>query len=439
VTILKSKFQWKDVITGDVAAPERNSLVGGPFGSNLVSKDYTKTGVPVIRGQNMGSGRWIDGEFAFVSSEKAQELSSNIARPGDIIFTQRGTLGQVAIVPDSPYSQYIISQSQMKLTVNRLEADPLFVYYIFTTQEQQDYIKSHSIQTGVPHTNLGVLRKTPLKLPPLETQKAIASVLGALDDKIELNRRMNRTLESMARAIFKSWFVDFDPVKANVEGRSLEGLSADVQKMFPSSFDGDVPTGWESRGLDGIAYFLNGLALQKFPPTGDNDLPVIKIAQLRKGDTVGAAAANSSLPLEYVVEDGDVLFSWSGSLEAVLWTGGRGALNQHLFKVESQEFPKWFYYLWIHEHLAEFQRIAASKATTMGHIQRKHITQAGVFIPNREALEFGDEIIAPLVEQIVSNSLESRTLAETRDALLPKLLSGEVRVDDAEQEIGVVV
>ncbi|MEK7360547.1 MAG: restriction endonuclease subunit S, partial [Pseudomonadota bacterium] len=195
---------------GEIASPARNALVGGPFGSNLVSRDYVDAGVPVIRGQNMGS-RWVSGEFAYVTDTKAASLNANLARPGDIMFTQRGTLGQVSVVPAGKFDRYLVSQSQMKLTVNRKLADAMFIYYVFSTAEQQDYIRQNAIQTGVPHTNLGVLRGTPVPLPPIDEQRAIAHILGTLDDRIELNQKMNETLEAMARALFKSWFVDFDP------------------------------------------------------------------------------------------------------------------------------------------------------------------------------------------------------------------------------------
>ena len=240
--------EWISCVVEDIAAPTRNALVGGPFGSNLVSNDYTEFGVPVIRGQNMGFGRWVSGEFAFVSEEKAQELSANIARPGDIVFTQRGTLGQVAIVPRDSYSRYVVSQSQMKLTVDPQKADTLYLYYYFTSPEQQAHIRQNSIQTGVPHTNLTILRDTPVVLPPLAEQREIARILGALDDKIELNRQMNATLEATARAIFKSWFVDFDPVHAKANGEQPVGMDAETATLFPNSFEesalGLIPAGW---------------------------------------------------------------------------------------------------------------------------------------------------------------------------------------------------
>ncbi len=424
---------------GDVAAPSRNALVGGPFGSDLASKDYVPNGVPVIRGTNMGHGRWVDGEFAFVTPKKAESLSSNCAKPGDIIFTQRGTLGQVALVPEGGADRYLISQSQMKLTVDAEKADALFLYYVFTSAEQQDYIRQNAIQTGVPHTNLGILRNTPLKLPRLAEQKAIAAVLGALDDKIELNGRMNATLEAMARALFQSWFVDFDPVRAKLDGRPPAALAPATAALFPEHLEetalGHTPKDWEVRSLDKTAHYLNGLALQKYPPGDGPTLPVIKIAQLRKGDSIGADRCNADLPPNYIVQDGDVLFSWSGSLEVELWCGGCGALNQHLFKVTSPEFPKWFYYLWTLYHLDEFRLIAADKATTMGHIQRGHLTAAKVLIPPRPLLDAMTHTMSPLIDQLIANRIQSRTLATLRDTLLPKLLCGELSV--AERGNGV--
>ena len=259
--------EWRDVTVGGIAGSMRNALVGGPFGSNLVSGDYVSFGVPVIRGQNLGA-RWIAGEFAFVSDAKAKSLEANIARPADIVFTQRGTLGQVSLVPNDPYERYVVSQSQMKLTVNRQLADPLFIYYVFSTVEQRDYIRQHAIQTGVPHTNLGILRATPVPLPPLAEQRAIAHILGTLDDKIELNHRMNDTLEATARALFKSWFVDFEPVRAKAEGRDT-GLPKPFADLFPDSFEdselGEIPKGWD---VGHVGDYMINLDSKRIPVPG---------------------------------------------------------------------------------------------------------------------------------------------------------------------------
>jgi type I restriction enzyme S subunit len=306
------------------------------------------------------------------------------------------------------------------------------------------YIKAVHTGTSIPHISGGQIASYPILVPPRNEQRAIAHILGTLDDKIELNRRMSETLEAMARALFQSWFVDFDPARAKMEGHwrkgeSLPGLPAHLYDLFPDSFEkselGEIPRGWQVQGIDEIANFLNGLALQKYPPGDGATLPVIKIAQLRKGDTDSADRCNTSVPPEFVINDSDVLFSWSGSLECILWAGDRGALNQHLFKVTSTQFPKWFYYLWVHQHLASFRRTAAGKATTMGHIQRHHLSDAKVVVPNSEVLGMADKIIAPIIGQVMQHRVESRTLATLRDTFLPKLITGELQIKVANDSI----
>lgn len=291
--------------------------------------------------------------------------------------------------------------------------------------------------SAIPSTSREDFYSLPVLLPPVPEQRAIARVLGTLDDKIELNQRITASLEAMAQAIFKSWFVDFDPVRAKADGRQAAGLDADTVAQWPDRLEeselGEIPLGWEAKPLDAVADFLNGLALQKYPPTDNEWLPVIKIAELHRGVTEASDRASSAIEPRYIVRDGDVLFAWSGSLEVCIWCSGTGALNQHLFKVTSDRFPKWFFYLWIRHYLPEFQAIAADKATTMGHIQRHHLTQATVLVPPMELIEAMDKVISPLVERQITNRLESRTLAQIRNALLPKLLSGEVRVKNAEE------
>lgn len=290
-----------------------------------------------------------------------------------------------------------------------------------------------------PSLNRNNLYPVTIFVPRPFEQKCIADLLSSLDDRITLLRETNATLEAIAQALFKSWFVDFDPVRAKAEGLEPDGMDAATTALFPDSFEeselGLVPRGWKVRSLDSIANYLNGLALQRFPPTDDSWLPVIKIAQLRKGDTVGADRAGRNINPEYIIQNGDVLFSWSGSLEVVIWCGGEGALNQHLFKVTSKDFPKWFYYLWTRQHLTDFQNTAASKATTMGHIQRKHLTEAKVVVPPAEVLRIAGVMIEPLLERWLVNAEKARTLTQLRDTLLPRLISGQLRLPEMEASV----
>ncbi|AGH49427.1 Putative Restriction modification system protein [Sphingomonas sp. MM-1] len=295
--------------------------------------------------------------------------------------------------------------------VPKTELDMRWLYYAI------QHYKLGEIDDGspIPSTTRAAVYVRELRVPSPEEQRAIAETLGVLDDRIANLHQTNATLQAIAAALFKSRFVDFDSMAPEDMQESELGL---------------IPRGWSVRSLDSIADYLNGLAMQKFPPESDTEfLPVIKIAQLRAGNTNGADKASTKLKPEYIVEDGDVLFSWSGSLEVEVWTGGRGALNQHLFKITSREVPKWFYYYATRQHLANFRTIAASKATTMGHIQRGHLNAAKIAVPPPDEMTRHDAVIAPLFKQTINNALQARTLAKLRDALLPRLLSGQLRVN----------
>ena len=426
----------------DVASPARNALVGGPFGSDLVSKDYVSSGVPVIRGTNMGHGRWVDGEFAFVAPAKADSLSANCARPGDLIFTQRGTLGQVALVPSNGFDRYLISQSQMKLTVDKAKADALFLYYVFTSAEQQEYIRQNAIQTGVPHTNLGILRNTPLTLPTLAEQKAIAAVLGALDDNIELNQRMNATLEAMARTLFQSWFVDFDPVRAKLDGRPPVGLDPATAALFPDSFQdsplGHIPTDWNVSTIGAKLTTVLGGTPSRAKPEYWTDGTV---AWINSGKTnefriiepsewiTSEALANSStkrLPCRTTV-----LAITGATLGQVSITEIECCANQSVVAIlASKEFPTEFIYPWIEENIEKL--IASQTGGAQQHINKGNVDELVLLCPDKRVVGEYLSKVKPLFDGIAANCFQSRTLATLRDTLLPKLLNGEISIPTVE-------
>ena len=391
---------WQEVKLGQVLG--KSGYIRGPFGSALRRNELQPSGIPVYEQQH---AIYDDRTFRyFIDDEKHKELYRFTVKPNDLIISCSGTLGRVSIIKENDPTG-IISQALLLLRPDTRLILPKFLYYFFRSPKGFQSIVS--VSSGSVQVNIAKrsdVENVRIDLPPLSEQRAIAGILGALDDKIELNRRMNRTLESIARAVFRQWFV------------------------------GGEEKDWEEKPLDEIASFLNGLALQKYPAEENGEyLPVIKIAQLRKNDTTDADTASPNIPGEYIVDDGDVLFSWSGSLEVVIWCGGKGALNQHLFKVTSQNYPKWFYYLWTKHHLPEFRLIAAGKATTMGHIQRHHLHQATVITPPEKELKEMDKVMSPILELIINNEKESCTLASLRDSLLPKLMKGEVRVKEIEK------
>lgn len=366
-------------------------------------------------------------------TEAAVTDGARLADVGDVLMLVRGmTLHND--VPVGVVMRPMTFNQDVKGLRGKGGADTRFISYWLVGNKWKLLAAVDEASHGTGRLQTEVVQAMEVALPSLSEQRAIASVLGALDDKIEQNRRTAQALEKLTRAIFRAWFVDFEPVKAKAAGAThFPSMPQPVFDALPTrlvdSAIGSVPEGWGVKPLANVATFLNGLALQKYPPRGDaDDLPVIKIAQLRKGSTEGADLANGDVPEQYVIGDGDLLFSWSGTLEAEFWFCGKGALNQHLFKVTSNEYPSWLCLLWIHQHLPWFRTIAAGKATTMGHIKRGHLTEAKVVIATSQVLQAANERIGPLYELYAQMMLESRKLAQMRDYLLPKLLSGTVRV-----------
>lgn len=438
-------IEWRDLSLGDLFKVKH----GFAFKGEHFTDEPQKT-VLVTPGNFAIGGGFQDEKRKYYCGPVPEDY---VLQPGQIVVTmtdlskQSDTLGYAASIPNDS-NVWLHNQRVGLLEFKPDEKTvPRFIEYLLRSHEYRSWIVGSATGTTVKHTSPGRIENFKIRIPPYAEQRAIAHILGTLDDRIACNRQMNESLENMARTLFKAWFVDFEPVRAKldgswVNGESLPGLPAHLYDIFPDrlvdSVLGELPEGWEMSSLDSIANYLNGLALQKFPPESETEfLPVIKIAQLRAGKTTGADKASGQIKPEYVVRDGDVLFSWSGSLEVEVWSGGRGALNQHLFKVTSDRVPKWFYYFATRHHLPNFRSIAADKATTMGHIQRKHLTEARIAVAPPESMKRFDAAIAPLFEQVVSNALQSRSLVQLRDSLLPKLISGELRVPDAERIAGV--
>lgn len=303
----------------------------------------------------------------------------------------------------------LVSTGFAVITVDKEKANSDFIYYYLTQNDVTETLQAIGEQStsAYPSIKPSDIENLEISLPTLEEQEVIAHTLRSLDQKIEVNREINHHLEELAQAIFRSWFIDFEP------------------------FDGIKPSDWEIASLTDIADYLNGLAMQKFRPEKDeNSLPVLKIKELRQGafdKTSDICSAN--IKPEYIINDGDVIFSWSGSLLVDFWTGGIGGLNQHLFKVSSQNYDKWFYYSWTKYYLQEFINIATDKATTMGHITRSSLENAKILIPNAKDYEMISSILVPIYDDIIQNRIASRKLAQLRDEILPKLLSGELSIN----------
>lgn len=215
-----------------------------------------------------------------------------------------------------------------------------------------------------------------------------------------------------------------------------KNLYEQAQAIFDQEFLGfeSLPYGWVESNLLEVADYLNGLAMQKFRPKDyEIGIPVLKIKELRQGSCdTNSELCSPSIKPEYIVEDGDVIFSWSGSLLVDFWCGGTCGLNQHLFKVTSQKYDKWFYYSWTNYHLAKFVALAADMATTMGHIKREELAKSEVLIPSEEDYNRISQLLAPIYDLIIANRIENRKLAELRDSILPQLMNGDIDVSEVQ-------
>lgn len=397
-----------------------------------------ESGYPMASVKDMGESELDLSSCRKISKTDFEELVRQDCKPkvGDVLIAKDGSyLKQIFDVKNE--QDVVILSSIAIIRPNKQSVTPRFLKYVFKNPTFQEMVSNNYVSGAViPRIVLKDFCKIPFSLPPLDVQKRIAGILGALDDRIDVLRRENVVLEQMAQAVFQSWFVDFDIVRAKAAGTPESEvcekyhITPELYALFPSALTPDnLPLGWEKKSLPKIATYLNGLPLQKFPPKNENEfLPVIKIAELKARSTVGADKASTDIDSKYIIDDGDVIFSWSGSLAIDIWCCGKGALNQHLFKVFSNDYPKWFYYLWTRKYLFQFQQIAAGKATTMGHIQRSHLEEAKANVPSEKILEVTDKIISPLIEKIIENSKQIRALSATRDALLPKLMNGEIEV-----------
>lgn len=358
--------EWKECMLGDAITLQR--------GFDLPSNDRKKGSVPIYSSSGL---------TGFHSEAK-------IEGPG-VITGRYGTIGEVFFSTENFWPL------NTTLYVKDFKSnDKKFVYYLLKNFDFEEF----SDKSAVPGINRNHVHESLIVLPPLPEQRAIAGVLSSFDDKIDLLRRQNKTLEAMAEALFRQWFIE------------------------------EADESWEERPLSAIAVFLNGLACQKYPPENDVDkLPVLKIRELSGGISEDSDWATSAVDQDYLVDFGDVIFAWSASLMVKIWDGPRCVLNQHLFKVTSEVYPKWYYYLWCKHYLAEFISISTSHATTMGHIKRGDLDAVMVLDPGKYELNRMTRIIEPVLDKSISNAKQIKQLESLRDTRLPKLMSGEVRVD----------
>lgn len=381
---------WKTFTIGEIA-----EVIGGGTPSTDIS-GYWNGDISWITPKDLSNfkQRYIKRGERNITKHGLENSSAKLLPKNTVLLTTRAPIGYLAIAENE-----VTTNQGFRSLIHNEKTTSDFLFYLL--KNNINVLKGHSSGTTFGELSGSVLKSLKFNFPSLPEQKAIAKIISDLDAKTELNNQMNKLLGAIGQTLFNHWFVT----------------------------NKEIPKGWETKSLDEIAEFLNGLALQKYPAQdGEEFLPVIKIRELKNGISSQTDKASFDLPDKYVIKDGDILFSWSGSLEVVVWTGGEGALNQHLFKVSSEKYPKWFYYYWVKEFLPDFKKIAEGKATTMGHIQRHHLSQSKVLVPDTECLNKMNKVMSPLLEKIILLGIQSKILSNIRDQLLPQLMSGKIRV-----------
>ena len=415
---------WPEVTVDDLKAPLKSAIAIGPFGSRMKSDVYVREGVPVIRGTNISAGRSFVGDLVFVSRELADDLRSSNVYADDLVFPHRGAIGEVGIVPQGEPERWMMSTSLMKVTVDPNVADPMFIYYFFRSPFGRHELLRRSSSVGTPGIAqpLASLKSVRLRLPPIDTQKAIAGVLGSCDDLIENNWRRIEILEEITRLIYREWFVHF-----RYPGRE------DVR--FVDSDLGSIPEGWSVSTLAGLASYINrGIA-----PKYDEDSSSVVINQrCIRGHRVSlefSRRQTKKVPEEKLVKKGDVLVNSTG-----VGTLGRVApvrvefddttVDSHVTIVRPQGGVDTHYFAELVLSLEPLFESMGTGSTGQTELSRARIGESQIVLAPQGIRDAFGDLVQPMSQLSVNLLHQNRALTEARDLLLPRLISGELDLSD---------
>ena len=352
-----------------------------------------------IRVRDINSGSIDSSIVQYITDEAAEKLERYKVKTRDVIISVVGTVGAIAQIDESLNGAYLTENCDNLQVDESLCLKDYLKYYLLSEDGSKEII-ANTVGSTQPKLPIYGIENFNIKLPSIDNQKRIVNLLNSIDKKIKLNNEINNNLYELMKIKFNNYIDNLEEYEESV--------------------------------LSKIANYKNGLAMQKFRPIDEIGLPVIKIKEMNSGITSETERCRSDIDKDVIIDNGDILFAWSGTLCMSIWCEGRAGLNQHIFKVTSDKYPKWFYYLWTLKHLDNFIEIAAGKATTMGHIKRTELDKAIVKIPDEKVMEKMDKIFTPMLNEYVNNSVESNNLSELRDTLLPKLMDGEIDLDNIE-------
>ena len=395
-----------------------------------MAKHYTESGVPLLRSLNIKPFKIVGNDMKYVSAEFSNSISKSILHEGDVIIVRTGIPGTCCVVP-AEYNRCNCSDVVI-VHPNTSLVDPHYLAAFINVWGQRQ-VQNNKVGAIQQHFNVHSAEEMLIFLPDLDEQKRISAVIVALNSKIENNNSVCSELESMARTIYDYWFTQFD--FPNADGKPYRSFGGAM--VWNEQVKRSIPMGWDVGNLYAIAEPINGLACQKHrPKEGERFLPVVKIKEMHEGITADTESVSANIPEKHKIFDGDILFSWSATLEVMYWFGGKAGLNQHIFKVVPKAgYSKEFVYHQFAAYVINFVKMAEARKTTMGHITTDHLDQSRIVLPPSDVMQAFSKIVAPIHEKIGHCRKENRELTKLRDWLLPMLMNGQVTV--AEQPITI--
>lgn len=405
--------------------------------------EFADRGVSFIRAADMSDGQVLFNSAQCINDVARLRIRKGIGAPGDVLLSHKGTVGKVALALKNCPAFVCSPQTTFWRVMDERILDRSFLFAYLQSAEFKAQLASRKGETDMAdYVSLTAQRQLLLPVPDILTQRRIGSFFSAFNDRITLLRETNTTLEGIAQALFKSWFVDFDPVRLKAEGLEPEGMDSATAALFPDSFEesklGLVPKGWATRPIYDMASYINGAAYKAFEPNAERrGLPIIKIAELKAGVTSQTAFSDVVMPDKYLIETGDILFSWSGnpdtSIDTFVWGHDPALLNQHIFRVLPHIPSERSFVLQTLRNLKPvFAELARNKQTTgLGHVTVADLKRLHVVDPPVSVIEQFNNIAETIHQMIFGNEQQAQTLTQLRDTLLPRLISGQLRLPEA--------
>lgn len=367
------------------------------------------------RGYDLPKNKIQSGKYPVITSNGILGYHNEYKSGPSVVIGRSGTTGNPQLINEKFWAH------NTTLFIKDFKGNDIkYIYYLLLNTDINKMKSGSNIPTlNRNHLHLISINATTDKI----LQRRIANTLSNIDNKIELNNKINDEFEAMAKTIYDYWFLQFE--FPNEEGKPYK--SSGGKMVWNEELKREIPEGWEVKTLYDIADYINGLACQKYRPINkDNILPVIKIVEMHNGIISNTEYVRDDIPLKNIIDTGDILFSWSASLEVTLWKGKKAGLNQHIFKVVPKFYPKYYIYMQLSAYIINFIKIAETRKTTMGHITIDHLKQSKILLPNIKLAKTYDIFVKDLFEKILLNNIENQELTSLRDFLLPLLMNGQV-------------